>query len=815
MAAFRGSGRAAEAVAAYEHARQLLSDELGTGPGTALRSQLQLILAGAPAVHARAVPAGDPATDRPHQLPSVGRHFTGRTVELAALTELLDSPGTQPPGAVAVAVIAGTPGVGKTALAVHWAHQSADRFPDGQLHVNLRGYDLRQPVSAADVLARFLRALGMPGQQIPADPEDRAAAYRSRLAGRRILIVLDNARDVEQVRPLLPGTSTCVVIVTSRDALAGLVAREGAVRVDLDLLPHDQAVGLLRVLIGDRAVADQDAAERLASSCCHLPLALRVAAELAVSRPAVPLADLAGKLADQHRRLDLLDAGGDARSAVRAVFSWSCHHLDDDAARMFRLVSLHPGADFDGYAAAAIAGTTLELASDLLDQLVRAHLIQPATPGRWDMHDLLRDYARELAGTQDSNDDRQAALSRLFDYYLHTASTAMDALFPAERQFRPVIAPSASPAPPVSSGTSARAWLDAERDSLVAATIDAASRDRPDCATGLSLTLQRYLEISASYAEAVTIHTCARSAARRSGDRAAEAHALSGLGTIDALQCRYALATDHFQQALTLYSETGDQLKEANALNNLGIVQWRLDSCPQAVGYFRQAMVLYRRIGYRTGEARALNNLGLVHERLGRYRQAADHFQQALALYRETGDRTGEARALNNLGMANERLGSYAQATTDLGQALVICRQIGFRTGEADALNNLGTVDERLGHYPEAADRFGQALAICHEIGDQTSEAVALNGLGEVLLATGHCQDARTRQAAALCLAIQVGDRHQQARAHHGLGRACLDLGDLGEARHHWQLALTLYTEIGAPDADQVRGHLDSAVEVS
>src|SRR5215472_6158356 len=323
----------------------------------------------------------------PRQLPADVGAFTGRTVELAELDWLLPDaaagPVTDAVGPVVISAVSGTAGVGKTALAVRWAHRAAAHFPDGQLYVNLRGYDPDQPVSAGEALAGFLRALGVAGQDIPPGEAERAARYRSLVAGRRLLVVLDNAATVEQVRPLLPGSPSAMVVVTSRDSLAGLVARDGARRLDLGLLPAADAVALLRVLIGQRAEADPAAARMLADRCARLPLALRVAAELAVARPDTPLAELAAELADEGERLALLDAGGDPRGAVASVFSWSYRHLDPGAARMFRLLGLHPGPDWDRYAAAALGGTGVAEAGRLLNALARAHLIAPAGPGRY------------------------------------------------------------------------------------------------------------------------------------------------------------------------------------------------------------------------------------------------------------------------------------------------------------------------------------------------------------------------------------------------------------------------------------------------
>jgi transcriptional regulator with XRE-family HTH domain len=358
------------------------------------------------------------ATDLTHsvpcELPGRVRHFTGRAPELAELSDMSAGGEVR---TVAICVVGGPAGAGKTALAVHWAHQAAARFGDGQLHVNLRGYDPGEPVAVADVLAGFLRALGVPGPEIPDETEQRAALYRSRLAGRRVLVVLDNARDAEQVRLLLPGGLPCVAVVTSRDALAGLVAADGAIRLDLDVLPLADAVALLRSLIGPRADADPATAQ-LAGLCARLPLALRIAAELAVARPAVPLAELAAEV--EADRLDCLDAGED-RTDVRAVFSWSLRELPGEMAGAFALAGLHPGKDLDVYAAAALTGTTPGQARRILGRLHRASLVQATGPGRYGMHDLLRAYAREQAAAGDCDGHSQTALARLFDYYLDAA----------------------------------------------------------------------------------------------------------------------------------------------------------------------------------------------------------------------------------------------------------------------------------------------------------------------------------------------------------------------------------------------------------
>jgi tetratricopeptide (TPR) repeat protein len=541
-------------------------------------------------------------------------------------------------------------------------------------------------VAAADAQAAFLRSLGVPGQDIPPGADERAARYRSLLAGKQVLVVLDNAGSADQVRPLLPGTPSCAVVVTSRDGLAGLVAGDGAVRLDLDVLPPEEAVALLRALIGARVDAEPAAAAALADQSCRLPLALRVAAELAASRPAHSLAALTAELADLRTRLDLLDASDDPRTQVRAVFSWSCRRLDADAARAFRLAGQHPGPDIEPYAAAALTGTTVPQARRVLDVLARAHLISPAAPGRYCMHDLLRAYARELSATLDAQEDQHAALTRLFDHYLHTAAAAMDTLLPAGRHLRPRIPQPDTPSPPLPEPAAALQWLDGERAALVAAAAHTAAHGWPGHTTRLAATLPSYLVNGGHFPEAATIYGHALGAARRTGDHAAEAKALSLISNMDLTQGRLQQAADHYRQALALYRAVGDRAGEARTLGNMGIAEMELGRCGQAVRHHRQAAAIFRDVGEHFGEARALGNLGLVRQRQGRYRQAADYHQQALDLTREIGDRHGEAAALGYLGAVGLRLGRYQQAGEYLQQAMAMFHEMGDTSGEAEIL---------------------------------------------------------------------------------------------------------------------------------
>jgi len=713
-----------------------------------------------------AVPVGV-ARVVPMQLRADVKDFTGRSQELAELDRLLAATDGTPMAAV-ISAVSGTAGVGKTALALRWAHRVRNDFADGQLYVDLRGFDPNQPFSATDALAGFLRALGVAGQDIPVELEECAAAYRSLVGGRRMLIVLDNASSVEQVRPLLPGSPSCVVVVTSRDSLAGLVARHGAHRLDLDLLPHEDAIALLAVLIGERVAAEPDAAATLAELCARLPLALRVAAELAADRATTSLAQLVSEFADEKRRLELLEAGGDPRTAVRAVFSWSYQHLPTVAARVFRLIGLHPGPDFDPYAVAALAYMTRDHAQQMLNLLSRAHLIQSLRRGRYGMHDLLRVYAADLATVEDSQAERVAALTRLFDYYLATATAAMDVLIPAQRHRRPRIAPPGTPIPLISDPATARPWLDAEGASLAAMAAYTAAQGWPGHTTRLATTLYHYLEAGGRFPNGLIIHTHALYAARHTGEPAAEADALLNLGAVHWLQGHQRQAIDSLQQVLTLAREIGDQVREARALLSLGLAYWQQGHQRQAIDSLQRALTLAREIGDQVREARALASLGAVYRRQGHYQQATDHYQQALTLGREIGDRVSEARAL-----------------------------AGF-----------GAIYRRQGHYQQATDHYQQALALFREVGDRHGEAHTLNCLGQSLLAIRQPDQALAHHTAALALAVQIGQRYEQAHAHDGIAHIYQAARNPDQARHHWRHALALYTDLGVPNGADVHAHL-------
>ncbi len=759
-----------------------------------------------PAVTQRQLPAADqskPLIEHivPRELPAPVRDFTGRVAELDLLSDVAAGGGR----ALVICAVGGAAGVGKTALAVQWAHQVAERFPDGQLHVNLRGYDPDRPVAPADALAGLLRTLGVPGTDIPDGAEERARLYRSKLAGRRMLVLLDNARDGEQVRPLLPGDPGCMAVVTSRDTLAGLVAADGARRLDLDVLPPGDAVALLRSLIGAPADADPEAVAELAGLCARLPLALRIAAELAATRPEVPVAELVAEL--KASRLDLLDAG-EERADVRAVFSWSVQQLPDDVAAVFALLGLHPGTHLDTYACAALTGTTAGQARKMLGRLLRASLVQASSPGRHGMHDLLRAYAREQAAARNTDDQCRQALTRLFDYYLAAAAAAMETLYPAEARQRPRIALVAAVVPQMADAAHARAWLDAERTNLVAVVVHCAGHGWSDHATGLAGTLFRYLMNGSHLPEAHTIYSHALQAAGGSGDLAAEAGALNGLGGIGMMKGHFREAAGHYQAALDRYRQCGNREGEARVLSNLGSTEQELHNDRSASGYYWQAIAAYEDAGDSFGAACALAELADAETKLGLYDRASEHLRRALEVFREANDQACEARALGRMGELSLRLGRLTEAAAFFKQALTLQRRIDHRTGVAAQLSNLGDVCLHQGEFGQAISYFQQALALFRETGYQHGEITTLCLLAKAVHGAGQPAVARAELAEALRLAGETGNTYQQASTHCDLAESHDDAGQDDQARHHWQQALTLYTQLGLPDADQVRSRL-------
>jgi DNA-binding SARP family transcriptional activator len=729
MLALYRSGQQAAALAAYRQARRRLVDELGVEPGSALRELNQRILQSDPTLRIAPGDAADrdgaarnghgPRSGRrpaggarpggarsgPAMLPATVPGFTGREAEL----RMLSAATTGTPASVVL--ISGTAGVGKTSLAVHWAHQAARRFPGGQLYVNLRGFGPADPLRPAEALRIFLDALAVPAAQIPATLDGRQSLYRSRLAGTKTLIVLDNASGPDQVRPLLPGAPGCLVIVTSRNQLAGLIAADGAHAIVLDVLTSGEAHHVLARRLGpDRVAAEPAAAGELARLCARLPLALAVTGARAAARPDFTLTTLAAELRGTRGRLDALTTGEEDATDVRAVFSWSYHQLSTPAARMFQLLGLHPGPDTTAAAAASLAGLDPGHARRLLRELTHAHLLTEHTPGRYTSHDLLRAYAAEQAEADHDQHARNAAIGRVLGHYLHTAHTAALLLNPSREPICLGQALDGVTPEHLTSHKQALAWFEAEHHVLAAALALAVKAGFDACAWQLPWTMATFLDGRAEWQQYADFQRIALAAATRLGDTAGQAVA-------------HRLA--------------------ASACARLG-------DYDQARAHLADCLQLYRQLGDRAGEGRVHQSLGWVAERQGRYTDALDHNKQAIALYRAAGHRAGQADALNSAGFCYALTGDYERAREYSRQALPLLRELGNRLHTAHAWDSIGYAEHHLGHLAEAAGCYRQALSLYREVGNRYQEAVTITHLGDTYDADGRTRDARQAWQQAL-----------------------------------------------------------------
>ena len=665
------------------------------------------------------VPA--PALPVPRQLPAAVADFVGRQADLARLDALVTTAGTGAGRSVAIAAIAGTAGVGKTTLAVMWAHRVRDHFPDGQLYVNLRGYDPGSPATPTEVLDGFLRAFDVPADKIPPGLEQRSALFRSLVDDRRILVVLDNANSAEQVRPLLPGSPSSMVVVTSRAGLTGLAVSTGAVRIRLDLLHFDDAVTLLRTIVGDRrAAAEPHALADLARLCARLPLALQLGGQRAAAHPELSLADLIADLADESERLELLSSGGDEFTTARAVFSWSYHNLPDQHAHMFRLLGLHPGPDIGIHAAAALAALPPAPARRLLDALADAHLVELTGAGRYRMHDLLRAYAREQVEAGEAD----AGLHRLAGFYLHAAAAADHLLHPGRR--RTIV--DATPAPAHAVGFAdydeALRWCERELTNLVAVTRAAGERGLHDAAWQLPNNLWSFFYLSKHRTEWTATHRIGLVAAGRSGHDGGRARMLNGLAAALLDTPRAAEAVDLYRQALDLFRVAGDRWGVGSVLGNLGgayLVQHRYD---EASGHFQEALTIFREIGNPYILGVALGNLGETYLALRRHDEAVVIFQEVLDLCRQINHRFGEGLTLIHLGAGYLGQRRCPEAAEHLTRGLELCRANGDRYHEALALRRLGEVHLAAGRGATARRCWQEAAEIYAELGDVQAEQV-------------------------------------------------------------------------------------------
>ncbi|MGM1064668.1 ATP-binding protein [Saccharothrix sp. Mg75] len=661
----------------------------------------------------------------PRQLPPDVPHFTDRENHLARLHSWLDVPDSE---ASPVEVVAGIGGVGKTSLVTHWAHRVRDRFVDGDVFLDLRGYHRERAVTAADGLDRVLRALGTPNELIPADVDARAALYRTLLHNRKMLILLDNASSCEQVRPLLPGTATCRVVITSRNHLVGLAAGNGAHRMPLDVLPPERALELLRQVVGDERVdAEPAAADLLAAYCGYLPLALRIAAERLASSAHTSVEDLVEELAEVRERLDVLTSGDDESAAVRVVFSWSYDALSPDAARAFRLLGLMPGQDIGLSAAAALLDLTEGRARRLLAELTSVHMLTEKPGRRYQFHDLLRLHAVERVETREPEADRRAATRRLLVWYAHSLRAAVRVIMPYYTTI-PVELPATTAAVPAfADRRAALQWCDAEQPNLMAAVAQASATGQHDLAWRLPVLMFGLLLTRKPLVDWVTTHDIGIASARAAGDVAAEAWLLTSVG----------IARRELRQSEPVLAE------------------------------LERALLCWQRVGIRWGEAWALRDTGATLNGLGRHAEAIGMFQRALAMHLEDGDAWGEATALSGLSHAHLETGETRLALEESLRALEIRREQGDQRNVGNALNTVGEVYLALGDVDRAVDHVENAMTVLTEVDYRGGRAVSHQLLGAALSRRGREDEAATHRRLAVELYESIGDpRADDVRAH-------------------------------------------------
>ena len=742
----------------------------------------------------------------PAQLPADVRDFINRLHDLGRLDELLSERDLHP-GSVSICVITGTAGVGKTSLAVRWAHRARHQFPNGQLYANLRGYDPGEPVPADRTLERFLIALGIPGTGIPEELEDRAALFRSLLADKRMLIVLDNAATVPQVRPLLPGSSGCLVLITSRSRLSGLLTRDGAHRITLEVFDEREAIELIHATVaGYRSGDEEREIAELAKLCARLPLALRIAAERAAARPHMPMRELTRDLRDESRLWETLSTQDEEEpDAVRTVFAWSYYALAQDTARMFRFLGLHPGPDFSINAAAALAQVPRDRARRLLDFLSGAHLIQQVSEDRFVFHDLLRVYAAEQAHAEEPSQEKRAAVRRVLLWYLHSAAAAA---MLTNRWHRPLnLELDQSIKPEIFTTVDhATAWVDAEAANLLTATqlADHSGMDR--IAWQLSEMLARtYFYRSGSPSSRLRLFGTALGAARRSADQFGEATCLHNLGAAYYLLQRLPDSVSHFRAALAIREQIEDNWGRADSLNNIGLVLWRARRYQEAARSLESALALYKSLGSDLREAVAAGNLGMVRLDMNQAQDAVPILASSIAKLRTLGAQLDLVDSLQVLARAHATLGNLGAALNAAIEANSLARQAKAPIFEGTALLTLGEVQLARGDSHDALTSFQQSAAIHRELADLSREGTTLSGAGRAFQQLGRLDEAIACHRQALTIHNSLGDTYQTAVTLDQLANVLQANGDRETARVHWREAASLLGDFTDPRAIELR----------
>jgi tetratricopeptide (TPR) repeat protein len=713
---------------------------------------------------------------------------------------------------VGIHAIGGMAGVGKTAFAVHAAHRLADRFPAGQIFLPLHGHTPgHQPVDPSDALASLLLTAGVAAAQIPPGLEARIALWRDRLARQQLLLILDDAIGSEQVLPLLPGAGGSLVLVTSRRHLSAL---EDATPISLDTLSPDEAAGMLVRLAGRPGLYPTDPGVRaLVGLCGFLPLAIGMVARQLHHHPAWSADFRAAELAAARDRLELMAT---ENVSVAAAFDLSYAHLADDRQRLFRRLGLHPGTEVDAYAAAALDGTGLAAARRGLEALYDQYLLTEPAPGRYRMHDLIREHARALAVRDEPSGDRDQATARLLDYYQHTAAR-VEALLALQSRPAPAPAAGARPAaaPVLADAGQALAWARAERASLLACLDHAAGTGQHARAVALTAAMASLLRIDGPWADAITRHATAVQAARHAGDRLGQANALNNLAIMRNVTGDYREAGRDFAEALVIYRDLGDRLGQAHALSNLGDVRYDLGDPPAAARDLAEALVIYRDLDDRLGQAHALTRLGDVRRLTGDYPGAARDLAQAVVINRDLGHRPGQARALYILGDVHRLTGDYLGAVRDMEESLGIYGDLGNRLGQANAFKDRGTLRRLTGDYLGAARDMEESLGIYRDLGNRLGQANALKDRGTLRRLTGDYLGAARDLEEALAIYRGTGHRLGQANGLTDLADVRRLTGDYPEAARDLEEALAIYrgidNRLGQARALKVQGALRRA----